>query len=102
MYNFRRKKEANAQEKKAPKRRKKKNAKNGDNGDESLLNVPNSDMDNMAPSSLHMLDGILTDGHMTTDDFERHMESQRSLMDLPEASDTVPAEMFSHEPSLDG
>lgn len=94
-----------------PKRRKKKNAENEENannsenienGGDGLLNATNSDMDNMPSSSLHMMDGILTDGHMTTEEFERHMESQQSLMDLPEASDTVPAEMFSHEASLDG
>lgn len=101
FYDSRRKNEANAK-KKEPKRRKGKNAKNTENGGDSLLNATNSDMDPMPPSSLHIMDGILTDGHMTTEEFERHMESQQSLLDLPEATDTVPAEMFSHEPSLDG
>lgn len=58
-------------------------------------------MDNMASSSLNIMDGILG-GHMTSEELERHLVSQQSLMDLdPAASVTVPAEMFSHEPSLD-
>ena len=44
-----------------------------------------------------------TDGHMTAEEVERHLQSLQSLMELvPErAPPTVPNEMFSNEPSLD-
>ena len=44
-----------------------------------------------------------TDGHMTAEEVERHLQSRQSLMELvPErAPPTVPNEMFSNEPSLD-
>lgn len=58
-------------------------------------------MDNMAAMP-NFVDGILNDGHMPTDELARHLRARQSLMDfVPEASDTVPAEMFSHEQSLD-
>lgn len=44
------------------------------------------------------------DGHMTAEEVERHLQSRQTLMELlPErAPATVPTEMFSNEPSLDG
>ncbi|XP_055709841.1 uncharacterized protein LOC129805744 isoform X1 [Phlebotomus papatasi] len=44
-----------------------------------------------------------SDGHMTAEEIERHLQSRHSLMELlPErAPPTVPHEMFSNEPSLD-
>ncbi|CAH1968863.1 unnamed protein product [Acanthoscelides obtectus] len=44
----------------------------------------------------------LTDGHMTPEEVERHLQSQSFLEFVPErAPPTVPTEMFSNEPSLD-
>ncbi|VEN37460.1 unnamed protein product [Callosobruchus maculatus] len=44
----------------------------------------------------------LTDGHMTPEEVERHLQSQNFLEFVPErAPPTVPTEMFSNEPSLD-
>ncbi|CAL1294713.1 unnamed protein product, partial [Larinioides sclopetarius] len=42
------------------------------------------------------------DGHMTSEEIERHLEAKQSLRDLiPEKTPlTVPAEMFSNEPSV--
>lgn len=43
-----------------------------------------------------------SDGHMTAEEVERHLQSRQSLIGLvPEAPATVPNEMFSNEPSLD-
>ncbi|KAF8764357.1 INO80 complex subunit E like protein [Argiope bruennichi] len=44
----------------------------------------------------------LGDGHMTSEEIERHLEAKQSLRDLiPEKTPlTVPAEMFSNEPSV--
>jgi len=46
---------------------------------------------------------ILSDGHMTPEEVERHLQSRQSYMELvPERAPlTVPTEMFSNEPSLD-
>lgn len=45
---------------------------------------------------------ILSDGHMTPEEVERHLQSQSFLELVPErAPPTVPTEMFSNEPSLD-
>ncbi|XP_059616247.1 INO80 complex subunit E [Phlebotomus argentipes] len=46
---------------------------------------------------------LSSDGHMTAEEIERHLQSRHSLMELlPErAPPTVPHEMFSNEPSLD-
>ncbi|XP_046981014.1 uncharacterized protein LOC124546716 [Schistocerca americana] len=46
---------------------------------------------------------MLSDGHMTPEEVERHLESRQSYLELvPEkALPTVPAEMFSNDPSLD-
>ncbi|XP_045464584.1 uncharacterized protein LOC123673886 [Harmonia axyridis] len=45
---------------------------------------------------------IISDGHMTPEEVERHLQSQSFLDFLPErAPPTVPTEMFSNEPSLD-
>lgn len=44
----------------------------------------------------------ISDGHMTAEEVERHLQSRQSLIGLvPEAPATVPNEMFSNEPSLD-
>lgn len=45
-------------------------------------------------------DTILSDGHMTAEEVERHLQSRQSLMGLVPPA-TVPTEMFSNEPSLD-
>lgn len=45
---------------------------------------------------------ILSDGHMTPEEVERHLQSQNYVELVPErAPPTVPTEMFSNEPSLD-
>ncbi|KAL3285373.1 hypothetical protein HHI36_019480 [Cryptolaemus montrouzieri] len=45
---------------------------------------------------------ILSDGHMTPEEVERHLQSQSFMDFLPERAPlTVPTEMFSNEPSLD-
>lgn len=45
---------------------------------------------------------ITSDGHMTAEEVERHLQSRQSLIGLvPEAPATVPTEMFSNDPSLD-
>lgn len=54
---------------------------------------------------LHVVssNNILSDGHMTPEEVERHLQSRQSFMELvPERAPlTVPTEMFSNEPSLD-
>ncbi|KAI4497453.1 hypothetical protein M0802_007464 [Mischocyttarus mexicanus] len=52
---------------------------------------------NMVPISL------MSDGHMTPEEVERHLESRQTFIELvPEkAPPTVPTEMFSNDPSLD-
>lgn len=47
--------------------------------------------------------GLSTDGHMTPEEVERHLQSRQSYLELlPErAPPTVPTEMFSNDPSLD-
>ncbi|EFA06373.1 uncharacterized protein LOC662055 [Tribolium castaneum] len=45
---------------------------------------------------------ILSDGHMTPEEVERHLQAQNYVELVPErAPPTVPTEMFSNEPSLD-
>lgn len=46
---------------------------------------------------------IISDGHMTPEEVERHLQSRQSYLELvPEkAPPTVPTEMFSNDPSLD-
>lgn len=46
---------------------------------------------------------IISDGHMTAEEVERHLQSRQPLIEMvPErAPPTVPTEMFSNEPSLD-
>lgn len=47
---------------------------------------------------------IMSDGHMTAEEVERHLQSRQTIMEMvmPErAPPTVPNEMFSNEPSLD-
>lgn len=46
---------------------------------------------------------IISDGHMTAEEVERHLQSRQSFIEMvPErAPPTVPTEMFSNEPSLD-
>lgn len=101
LFYSRRKNEAGQQTKKTTKRKKAAQKEANDSGSLLNVNVSNSDMDNMATMP-NIMDGILGDGHLTTDEIGRHLRSRQSLMDLvPEASDTVPAEMFSHEQSLD-
>jgi hypothetical protein len=45
----------------------------------------------------------MSDGHMTPEEVERHLESRQTYLELvPEkAPPTVPTEMFSNDPSLD-
>ncbi|XP_033337302.2 uncharacterized protein LOC117226754 [Megalopta genalis] len=52
---------------------------------------------NIVPMSL------MSDGHMTPEEVERHLESRQTYLELvPEkAPPTVPTEMFSNDPSLD-
>ncbi|XP_055383240.1 uncharacterized protein LOC129613272 [Condylostylus longicornis] len=48
-----------------------------------------------------ILNNSTNEGHVTTEEVERHLQS-RQFMELPErAPPTVPNEMFSNEPSLD-
>ncbi|XP_035227380.1 uncharacterized protein LOC118199596 [Stegodyphus dumicola] len=56
-------------------------------------------------SSNALIEGLAIshgDGHMTSEEIERHLEAKQSLRDLiPEKTPlTVPAEMFSNEPSV--
>lgn len=46
---------------------------------------------------------LMSDGHMTPEEVERHLESRQTFIELvPEkAPPTVPTEMFSNDPSLD-
>ncbi|XP_076236453.1 uncharacterized protein LOC143180546 [Calliopsis andreniformis] len=46
---------------------------------------------------------LMSDGHMTPEEVERHLESRQTYLELvPEkAPPTVPTEMFSNDPSLD-
>ncbi|XP_051172605.1 INO80 complex subunit E [Leptopilina boulardi] len=52
---------------------------------------------NLMPMSL------ISDGHMTPEEVERHLESRQSYLELvpQKAPPTVPTEMFSNDPSLD-
>lgn len=52
------------------------------------------------PSAVINTDTI-TDGHMTAEEVERHLQSKQSLIGMVMAPATVPTEMFSNEPSLD-
>ncbi|XP_012256126.2 INO80 complex subunit E [Athalia rosae] len=63
-----------------------------------VQNVPSvHSAHNMLPVSL------MSDGHMTPEEVERHLESRQTYLELvPEkAPPTVPTEMFSNDPSLD-
>jgi INO80 complex subunit E len=54
------------------------------------------------PGSSASSSNILSDGHMTPEEVERHLQSQNYVELVPErAPPTVPTEMFSNEPSLD-
>ncbi|RZC42558.1 uncharacterized protein BDFB_005749 [Asbolus verrucosus] len=54
------------------------------------------------PGSSASSGNILSDGHMTPEEVERHLQSQNYVELVPErAPPTVPTEMFSNEPSLD-
>lgn len=61
----------------------------------SLFQVQSSN--NVVPMSL------MSDGHMTPEEVERHLESRQTYLELvPEKTPpTVPTEMFSNDPSLD-
>uniref|UniRef100_A0A146L3M1 INO80 complex subunit E n=2 Tax=Lygus hesperus TaxID=30085 RepID=A0A146L3M1_LYGHE len=56
-------------------------------------------------SSLTQLQNIqapaIVDGHMTTEEIERHLESRQRFMELDKTPTTMPSEMFSNDPSLD-
>lgn len=57
-------------------------------------------------SSIQPLNNVvsmMSDGHMTPEEVERHLESRQTYLELvPEkAPPTVPTEMFSNDPSLD-
>ncbi|XP_072397741.1 uncharacterized protein [Diabrotica undecimpunctata] len=59
--------------------------------------IPQTMQLQMPPSS-----SALSDGHMTPEEVERHLQAQSFMEFLPErAPPTVPTEMFSNEPSLD-
>ena len=46
---------------------------------------------------------LISDGHMTPEEVERHLESRQTYLELvpQKAPPTVPTEMFSNDPSLD-
>ncbi|XP_018326058.1 uncharacterized protein LOC108737604 isoform X2 [Agrilus planipennis] len=54
-------------------------------------------------TSISASSNTMSDGHMTPEEVERHLQSRQSFIELvPErAPPTVPTEMFSNEPSLD-
>lgn len=56
-----------------------------------------------SPLNIATSNSFLSDGHMTPEEVERHLQSRHGFMELiPErAPPTVPNEMFSNEPSLD-
>lgn len=64
-------------------------------------------VNNTAPSAPAILNtdtintDTITDGHMTAEEVERHLQSKQSMIGMFEAPATVPTEMFSNEPSLD-
>lgn len=61
-------------------------------------------MNNVIPEPVQTVNtDTISDGHMTAEEVERHLQSRQSLIGLvPEApTTTVPTEMFSNEPSLD-
>lgn len=43
----------------------------------------------------------LSDGHMTSDEVERHLESRQRYLEMDKTPVTMPNEMFSNDPSLD-
>jgi len=43
----------------------------------------------------------LIDGHMTSEEVERHLEGRQRFMEIDKAPVTIPTEMFSNDPSLD-
>lgn len=89
--NFRRKNSSNAAQNKnanPPKRRKQTQKKANNTNSRAPAAVINTD--------------TITDGHMTAEEVERHLQSKQSLIGIGmEAPATVPTEMFSNEPSLD-
>lgn len=60
-------------------------------------------VNNIIPEPVQTLNtDTISDGHMTAEEVERHLQSRQSLIGLvPEVGNTVPTEMFSNEPSLD-
>lgn len=88
---FRRKNSSNAAQNKnanPPKRRKQTQKKANNTNSRAPAAVINTD--------------TITDGHMTAEEVERHLQSKQSLIGIGmEAPATVPTEMFSNEPSLD-
>ncbi|CAK1551093.1 unnamed protein product [Leptosia nina] len=70
----------------------------------NINNPHQSTINMMAKTSSSLGLGInASDGHMTPEEVERHLQSRQSYMKLlPErAPPTVPTEMFSNDPSLD-
>ncbi|XP_073981823.1 uncharacterized protein [Rhodnius prolixus] len=43
----------------------------------------------------------IIDGHMTSEEVERHLESRQRYMEIDKPPVTIPTEMFSNDPSLD-
>ncbi|KAI5644255.1 hypothetical protein NE865_03624 [Phthorimaea operculella] len=71
-------------------------------GNERILHEASAAMLAKAPPGLGF--GLTaSDGHMTPEEVERHLQSRQSYLELlPErAPPTVPTEMFSNDPSLD-
>jgi len=52
-------------------------------------------------NSMTLSNSMMSDGHMTPEEVERHLQSRQSFLELERAPLTVPTEMFSNEPSLD-
>lgn len=57
----------------------------------------------MQTNNISSMVSMMSDGHMTPEEVERHLESRQTYLELvPEkAPPTVPTEMFSNDPSLD-
>lgn len=60
----------------------------------------NTQVNNIS-TAVHMNNVSMSDGHMTPEEVERHLQSRQSFLELERAPLTVPTEMFSNEPSLD-
>lgn len=67
-----------------------------------IVKVESLPVPNVKVESLPSLPVSLGDGHMTSEEIERHLEAKQSLRDLiPEKTPlTVPVELFSNEPSV--